>query len=177
MAASAKRQTRGCMIEAKEIKRVMSVGELAIGLEKRRIMRDAWFSRSSGLGAVFAFRSIEVRRQQKIFGARVEIKGAQIGCRWSLDGQFSQRGEILACNCSAIVLRDLTLDGEHVRQIAIVCFRPDVGVGASVDQLRIYVTPVPVRTLPSSTWETQAPRRSRACFALAALDIASRWCG
>ena len=29
------------MIEAKEVKRIMSVGELAIGIEKRWIMRDS----------------------------------------------------------------------------------------------------------------------------------------
>ena len=38
-------------------------------------------------------------------------------------------------------LRDLALDGEHVFQIAIVFFCPDVRVGARVDQLGVYVKP------------------------------------
>src|SRR5438445_11035533 len=38
-------------------------------------------------------------------------------------------------------LRDFTLDREHIIQVAIVLFRPDMGVGASVDQLRIDMKP------------------------------------
>ena len=32
---------------------------------------------------------------------------------------------------------DLTLNGEHIRQIAIVGLRPEVRVGSRVDQLRV----------------------------------------
>src|SRR4029453_1418433 len=39
-------------------------------------------------------------------------------------------------------LRDLTLDCEQIIQIAVVFLSPDVGVGASVDQLRIQVNPI-----------------------------------
>ena len=50
------------------------------------------------------------------------------------------------------LLRDLALDREHVFQIAIVFFRPDVRIGAGVDQLGVYVSQAPVlRTLPSNT--------------------------
>ena len=41
------------------------------------------------------------------------------------------------------LLRDFTLDREHVFQIAIVRFRPDVRIGASVDHLGIYMKPRP----------------------------------
>ena len=34
-------------------------------------------------------------------------------------------------------LRDLALDCEHVVQIAVVLFDPDVGIGPRVDQLRV----------------------------------------
>ena len=35
-------------------------------------------------------------------------------------------------------LRDLALDGEHIRQVAIVSLRPEVRVGPSIDQLRVH---------------------------------------
>jgi hypothetical protein len=41
------------------------------------------------------------------------------------------------------LLRDFTLEGKYVFQIAIVRFRPDVRIGASVDHLGIYVKPRP----------------------------------
>ena len=39
------------------------------------------------------------------------------------------------------LLRDLALGGKQIFQIAIVLLRPDVRVGARVDQLDVYVKP------------------------------------
>ena len=44
------------------------------------------------------------------------------------------------------LLRDLALDHKHVFQITIVFFRPDMRIGARIDQLGVYVKPGPSLT-------------------------------
>ena len=73
-------------------------------------------------------------------------------------------------------LRDLALNREHVFQITIVIFRPDVRIGASVDQLRVYVKPgTCLADAPSRRGIRLAHRRSRVCSVCP--DIPSRWSG
>jgi hypothetical protein len=47
--------------------------------------------------------------------------------------------EIFGVKLPSDFLCDLALDPEHVFQVAIVLFRPDMCIGARVDQLRVYV--------------------------------------
>src|SRR6266545_3505793 len=81
------------------------------------------------------------RRQKKIFRVCVEIECGEVDGWRSFNGQFLSGGDFCVKLLSDF-LCDLTLDSEHVPQIAIVLFSPDVGVCARVDQLGVYVNPV-----------------------------------
>src|SRR4029453_10340226 len=135
-------QARGCAIPAIEVNVVVSPGQLAIRLEKRRVTGDSLIQQIGRLeqtrlpGASRAHNSI----QKKSFGAAIKIEGSEIGCWWSLNGKFLRSGDFgIKALCD--FLRDLALDREHVFQIAIVLFRPDVRIGVGVDQLDVYVKP------------------------------------
>ena len=91
------------------------------------------FFPSSGIGPVD-------HGQNNSFGAMIKIERIEISCGWSSNGHFLGRRDFdvkALCN----FLRDLTLKREDVFQIAIVFFRPDVRLSASVDQLSINVQP------------------------------------
>src|SRR5439155_5523283 len=114
-------QARRCMVDAKEIKRVMGEGELAIRIKKRWITRDSLVQQIDRLKGI---RFPDRRRPQKnIFGARVEIEGADVA-RWrTLDCVLFTRRKF----CLQLIgnrLRDFTLNSEHVRQIAVISLGP-----------------------------------------------------
>src|SRR6266566_5096744 len=104
----------------------MSEGQLAIRIEKR------WVARDSLRKVQYPAPSL----QKNIIGARIQIKSNEIPGRSALNGQFLSR-----CNFGMKLvgdfLRDLALDCEHVVQIAIILFNPDVGISPRVDQLRV----------------------------------------
>src|SRR6266481_3565907 len=109
------------MVVAKKIKRVMSEGELAIGIEKRWITRNSLGQQIDRLeGIRFPDRACP---QQNIFGARVEIERADVARRGKFDGVLFPRRKL----CLQLVgdrLCDLTLNGEHVRQVAVISLSP-----------------------------------------------------
>src|SRR5205814_1883027 len=74
--------------------------------------------------------------QKNIIGARIQIKSNEIPGRFALNSHF-----LSGCNFGMKLvsdfLRDLALDCEHVVQIAVILFNPDVGIGPRVDQLRV----------------------------------------
>src|SRR5438552_1840820 len=128
------------MVVASEVNGVMSEGELAKRIEKRRIACDSLIQQLDPLEQIRFCLTTEARIQNKIFRAVVEIEGCEIGSRPALNGQFLS-GRNFGVKLLSDFLCDLTLDCEDVVQVAIVLFRPDMGVGASVDQLRIDMKP------------------------------------
>src|SRR5262245_602041 len=124
----------------------MSPGELAKCLEER------WIARYGLVQQIDRFQKIRLcvtasgwskaHSQKKIFGPTIEIKGGEIHCGWPLNSQtFSGRNIEVKLLCD--LLRDLALHHEHVFEVEIVFFRPDVRISAGVDQLRVYVKPRP----------------------------------
>src|SRR5438034_7454507 len=104
------------MIDAKEVKPIMSVGELEIGIEKR------WITRDSPVQQIDCLEVIRVR-VQKNFGARVKIERANLGRRGTFDGVlFAWRK--FGLQLIGYRLRDLALNREHVRQIAVISLPP-----------------------------------------------------
>ena len=76
------------------------------------------------------------------------------------------------------LLCDLTLDREHVLQIAIILLNPDVCVGASVDQMGVDVKPG-TRLANTTRQDVRDSQRFPIwrIFRPAAFGyIASRWC-
>src|SRR5882724_7618668 len=84
------RQARRRAIPAIEVNVVVSPGQLAIRLEKGRIMRDSLVQQIGRLeqtrfpGSGGAHDGI----QKKIFGAVIKIERTKIGRWWALDGEF-----------------------------------------------------------------------------------------
>src|SRR6266545_2371204 len=77
-------QPRGSMVIASEVHRVMSVGELAIRIEKRWIARDSLIQQLDRLQEIGFCLTAKARFQNKIFRAAVEIEGGEIGSRSAL---------------------------------------------------------------------------------------------
>src|SRR5205823_12156111 len=73
------------MVEAEEVKPIMSVGKLAIRIEKRWIMRD---SPVQQIDCLELFCCPGRLRVQKNFGARVKIERADVGRRRTFDCLF-----------------------------------------------------------------------------------------
>src|SRR6266567_1676221 len=124
------------MVVASAIKRIMRLCQPAIGLEKRWVTRDSLGQQIDGLQVIRFPCTAPGRSQKKIFGARVEIEGGDVVCRGTFDCAFFAWRKF----CLQLVgdrLCDLTLNGEHVGEIAIVRLRPEVSVGTRIDQLRV----------------------------------------
>src|SRR5262245_8238261 len=108
------------MVKAKEVKPTMNIGKLAIRIEKRWIMRD---SPVQQIDCLEVFRCRGRLRVQENFGTRVKIERADIARRRTFDCVFlawRKFGLQLIGNR----LRDLALNGEHVRQIAVISLPP-----------------------------------------------------
>src|SRR6266704_7197516 len=121
------------MVVAKEIKRVMSEGELAMRIKKGWITCDGLVQQIDRLEVT---RFTARWRQKNIFGARVEIERADVACLWTFDGALFAWRKL----CLQLVsnrLCDLTLNGKYVRQIAVIDLSPQLFVGARIDQLRV----------------------------------------
>src|SRR5712664_529398 len=101
------------MVVAKEVKLVMSVGELAIRSKKGWITGDYLVEQIRGLQQFRFGITAKARHQQKIFRARVQIEGGQIGSLWAFDGQFFSDRDF-GVELFGNFLRDLTLDNEQV---------------------------------------------------------------
>src|SRR5438094_3270304 len=119
------------MVDAIEIKLIMSKGQLAIRIQKRWVARDSPVQQIDSLPKIHY---LAPSLQKNIIGARIQIKSNEIPGRFALNGQFLSR-----CNFGMQLLgdflRDLALDCEHVVPIAVILFNPDVGIGPRVDLL------------------------------------------
>src|SRR5438128_3375205 len=121
------------MVDAIEIKLIMSEGQLAIRIEKRWVASDSPVQQIDSLPKI---QYLAPSLQKNIIGARIQIEGNEIPGRFALNSHF-----LSGCNFGMKLvsdfLRDLALDCEHVVQIAVILINPDVGIGPRVDQLRI----------------------------------------
>src|SRR6266480_810106 len=109
------------MVGPKEIKRVMSPGELAVRIDKRWVSRNGLVQQIDRLQQILSLSA--GRPQKKILGARVEIECADVARRRAFDGVLFSWRELrlqLIGNC----LCDLALNCEHIREIAVVGLRP-----------------------------------------------------
>src|SRR5262249_6754796 len=126
------RQTFGRMIIAEVVKTVMSMRELAIRFEKRRVMHDSLIQKIGRIQQICSSANIRACHQKKILGATVKVESGEISGWLSLNGQ-----SLSSCDFGLKVLsdslRDLTLDSEHVVQIAIVLLRPKMRVRPRID--------------------------------------------
>src|SRR6266536_1066862 len=114
------------MVEAKKVKRAMSVRELAIRLEKRRVTRDSLVQQIGRLEQ-FRSRGTAKARQKKIFDASVEAERRDVARRGKFDCvHFPWRK--LGLKLLGNRLRDFTLNREHIRKIAVISLRPSLFV-------------------------------------------------
>ena len=122
------------MVEAKEIKPVMSVGELAIGIEKRWIARDSLVQQ---IDCLQKSSSAAIAGQKKIFGARVKIESDDIAGWRALNGQSFRAARFWreAARQSFCAI-SLWIANTSFKSRSY-CLGPDVRVGARVDQLRV----------------------------------------
>src|SRR5947199_10660641 len=120
------------MVDAIEIKLIMSKGQLAIRIQKRWVARDSPVQQNDSLSKIHY---LAPSLQKNIIGARIQIKSNEIPGRFALNGQFLSR-----CNFGMQLLgdflRDLALDCEHVVQLALIVFDPHMGISPRIDQLR-----------------------------------------
>src|SRR5262245_57456417 len=115
----------------------LSERELAICLEERWIARHGLLQQIGCLQQIGSPISAGKRRQKKIFGVGVEIEGSDIRRRRLFNGTLLGWRK-LRLQLVGDGFCDLALDRENVCQIAIVRLRPEMSIGARVDQLRIY---------------------------------------
>src|SRR5881227_4435857 len=76
------REARRGMVEAKEIKLVVSVGELTVGLKKRGIACDSLVQQLDRLKQI-CFQTAAKTQREEILGPIVEVESDEIGC-WRL---------------------------------------------------------------------------------------------
>src|SRR6184192_3458120 len=127
------------MVKAREVKLVMSPGELTIRIEKRWIARNGLVQQIDCLTEI-RHPAAKGCPRKHMTGARIEIESDEIAGRPALNRQSLSSRDFGAKPLSDF-LRNLALDRKQVVQIAIVLFRPDVSVRARVDQLRVHMKP------------------------------------
>src|SRR5207244_1918757 len=127
------------MVKSREVKLVMSPGELTIRIEKRWIARHGLVQQIDCLTEI-RHPAAKGCPRKHMTGARIEIESDEITGRPPLNRQFLSRRDF-GVKLLSDFLRDLALDGEQIVQIAIVLFGPDVRVRARVDQLRVHMKP------------------------------------
>src|SRR4029450_8768180 len=111
------------MVVAKQVKEVVSPGELAIRIEKRWITRDSLIQQLGPLEQISFIVAAKGRVQKKILGARVQIERGDIACRGTFDCVFLSWRKF----CPQLFrnrLCDLALNGEYVGGIAIISLPP-----------------------------------------------------
>src|SRR5437899_490711 len=121
------------MVDAIEIKLIMSKGQLAIRIEKRWVARDSPVQQIDSLPKI---QYLAPSLQKNIIGARIQIKSNEITSRLALNRQLFS-GCNFGMKLPSDFLRDLALDCEKVVQIAVILFDPHMGISPRIDQLRI----------------------------------------
>src|SRR6266513_3866573 len=119
------------MVKSREVKLVMSPGELTIRIEKRWIARHGLVQQIDCLTEI-RHPAAKGCLREHMTGARIEIESDEIAGRPALNRQFLSRGDF-SVKLLSDFLRNLALDRKQVVQIAIVLFDPDVGISPRVD--------------------------------------------
>src|SRR6266571_6467028 len=112
------------MVKARGVKLVMSQREQAIGFKKRRVARHGLVQQIDGLQGVRL-----LRVSQNIIGARIELESSDIARRRLFDGGLFA-GRKFCLQLVGDSLSDLALNGEHIREIAVISLSPQMPVGA-----------------------------------------------
>ena len=120
------------MIDSKYVKPIVRPGELVVGKEKGGVARYCTAEQLDHFVQLFLFVDVESSRAVKAFRPRVILVGDEVSSWFLLDGCFFCRRE-LAPQLSDNFFRQLAFNREDVREIALIVFRPKMGVGASVD--------------------------------------------
>src|SRR5207237_3522359 len=115
----------------------MDFSQSAIGKEERRVARDDLIEQTRGLEKIFLQPRIETCGSAKSFGSHIKIIGHKIGRGCLIDSCFFGGGE-LSVQLIGDRLCDFALNGENVIKWTIVVLRPQVRVGARIDQLRAH---------------------------------------
>src|SRR5438128_3922385 len=122
------RQSGGSVVRGdQKIKLVVCVGQLAVSKNERGIARQSLVQQIYRLKNAFTTHRAKNCAKEEIPGAAVEIKRSDVVCRGTLDRALFARRKL----CLKLVrnrLCDLALNGEHIRQIAIVSLRPKMRV-------------------------------------------------
>src|SRR5438128_10985706 len=125
------------MVKSREVKLVMSPGELTIRIEKRWIARHGLVQQIDCL--------TEIRHpvakgcpRKHMTGARIEIESDEIAGRPALNRQ-SLSSRYFGANLLSDFLRNLALDRKQVVQIAIVLLGPEASFSSRVGQLLVHV--------------------------------------
>src|SRR6266480_167453 len=113
----------------------MSIGELAIRLEKRWVTRDSLLQQISRREQS-RFRSTAKAGQKKIVGASVKIEGRDV-VRWGLLNRILFTWRKPSLQLASNRHRDLTLNRKYIGKVAVISLRPELPVGSRIDQLRI----------------------------------------
>ena len=115
----------------------MSINELVVGFEKGRVSPHGLIQKLNRPLQVLQIISIETGCEEQSLGPDVEIEGGQVGGGRFFDRRFLVRrkpGLQLLGNGFG----DLALNGKDIGQIPIVGLRPQMRVGAGIDQLRVH---------------------------------------
>src|SRR5437762_3422202 len=131
------RQSGGSMVSCdQEIKLVVCVAQLAVSKKESGIARQSLVEQIYRLKNAFTTHRAKSCAKQEILRAAVEIKRGDVVCRGTLDRALFARRK-LSLELVSNRLCDLALNGEHIREIAIVSLRPKMRVISCIDQLRI----------------------------------------
>src|SRR4029453_16872300 len=133
------------MINAAEIELIMRQGELVVAKGKVGIAFDCLVQQAHGLRQTLQLRRTEARADDEGFGMNVQVVSSQISHWFLPDCRLFTRRDF------GLELRDyfsshLTFDCEHVRNITVIPFGPNLAVGTRIDQLRVDANP-PARAL------------------------------
>src|SRR5262245_19484400 len=104
----------------------MSVGEVGVRRGERRIERDSLREEGDRALERFGTSPIELEPAEQVRVVRLEVFSG-----FPLDAR-TLRGREFRLKSSRHVHRHLALDREYVRELAIVCLRPDMSVGRRI---------------------------------------------
>ena len=125
------------MVQIKEIKLIVGMGQSAISEQELRIACDCLIEQFNRLQEILLNTSTESVAKRQRLGMRVKIEGCEIGGRRPFNRSLFTRRE-LGLKLGGNLFRDFALNGKNVGEVAIIGLRPKVCVVSGVDKLRGY---------------------------------------
>ena len=120
------------MIEPEKIEAIVSAYQFTMSGEKFRIACDRFVQEARGFEEGCSALGVEASTSHQGPGSHVPVISLKIVRGSLLDDRFLS-GRKLDLQLRDHLLGQLALNGEHVRYLAIVPVRPNVGVGARID--------------------------------------------